>query len=138
MIPEAVASIGGELRRLSGEGRGRILLAIALGWGITIGGRTIYPALLPQLRDAYGLDLTIAGLLLSVLFAAYAVGQLPGGVLADRIGERITLTASVSVSAAALLFVVLTRSSLGLFVATGVFGFAVGFYAIATRLPIVR
>lgn len=138
MIAGAIGSVGDELRRLHGGGRGRILLAIGLGWGITIAGRTIYPALLPQLRTAYGLDLTVAGLLLSVLFAAYALGQLPGGILADRVGERIVLSLSVSVSATALLFVIFSRSTLALFVATAVFGFAVGFYAIARFTAIAR
>ncbi len=138
MIGGAIGSAASELRRLRGDGRGRVLLVIALGWGITIGGRTVYPALLPQLRTAYGFDLTTAGLLLSVLFAAYALGQLPGGVLADRVGERSTLTLSAGVSAGALLLVVLSRSTAALFVATAVFGFAVGFYAIARFTAIAR
>ena len=128
----------GTLERLASGGRGRILLVVALGWGLTIGGRTIYPALLPDLRAAYGLDLTAAGWLLAVLFAAYALGQLPGGVLADRIGERITLTLSVGLSGGAILLVVLSGSTLALFGATAVFGFAVGFYAIARFTAIAR
>ena len=133
-----MGSAASELRRLWGDGRGRILLVVALGWGLTIGGRTIYPALLPQLRIAYGLDLTVAGLLLSVLFLSYALGQLPGGVLADRIGERRTLTLSASVSAVGLLVIVLTQSTIALFAATTLFGFAVGFYAIARFTAIAR
>lgn len=138
MIGRAIGSTASGLRQLRGDGRGRILLVVSLGWGLTIGGRTVYPALLPQLRVAYGLDLTVAGLLLSVLFATYALGQLPGGVLADRIGKRQTLTLGASVSATALLFVVLTRSATALFLAAALFGFAVGFYAIARFTAIAR
>ena len=126
MIGRAIGSTASELRQLRGDGRERILLVVSLGWGLTIGGRTVYPALLPQLRVAYGLDLTVAGLLLSVLFATYALGQLPGGVLADRIGERQTLTLGASVSPTAL------------FLAAALFGFAVGFYAIARFTAIAR
>ena len=108
-----------------------MLLVIAAGWGLTIGARTIYPALLPHLRASYGLTLTSAGALLTILFVTYALGQLPGGVLADRIGERKTLTLSLGISSVALLFVVLSRSSLVLFILTGAFGFGVGLYAIA-------
>ncbi len=131
MFVRSLGAFCDQLRGLRGEGRGTILLAIALGWGLTVGARTIFPALLPQLRAAYGLDLTLAGLLLTVLFVAYALGQLPGGVLADRIGERLTLTGSVAVSAIAVVAVVVSRSALALFAATAVFGFAIGFYAIA-------
>jgi len=65
-------------------GRGKVLTAVAGGWFLSVGVRMIYPVMLPSLRSAYGLNLTTAGLLLTVLFLAYAFGQFPGGVLADR------------------------------------------------------
>jgi len=130
VISQYLASVGRELRRLSGDGRGRILLGVAAGWGLTVGGRMVYPVLLPDLRAAYGLDLAAAGSLLTLLFLAYALGQLPGGILADRIGERITLTLSVGLSGVALVLIVFARSRLVLFAATALFGAAVGFYAI--------
>ncbi len=131
MCARYLTTITDELRALNSGGRGIILATIALGWGVTIGARTIYPVLLPSLRSAYDFGLTASGILLSVLFAAYALGQLPGGVLADRAGERITLTLSVAVSGVAILFVVISQSTVALFVVTAAFGFAVGFYAIA-------
>ncbi|SNR38321.1 MFS transporter [Halorubrum vacuolatum] len=126
-----LSAFGSELKHLGSDGRGSLLLAIGAGWGLTTGARTIYPVLLPHLRASYGLTLTGAGALLTVLFATYALGQLPGGILADRIGERKTLTLSLGVSSVALLFVVLSRSSPVLFVLTALFGFGVGLYAIA-------
>lgn len=131
MCARYLTTITDELRALNSGGRGIILATIALGWGVTIGARTIYPVLLPSLRTAYDFGLTASGVLLSVLFAAYALGQLPGGVLADRAGERITLTLSVAVSGIAIAFVVISQSTAALFVVTAAFGFAVGFYAIA-------
>lgn len=116
---------------LSSDGRGKVLATVAGGWGLTIGVRMIYPVLLPHMRNDYGLNLTVAGLLLTVLFIAYAIGQLPGGILADRIGESTTLTASMLISAVAVLFVVIAESPIILFAATGVFGFGVGLYAVA-------
>lgn len=131
LILRYLHAFAGELKHLGSDGRGSVLLAIAAGWGLTIGARTIYPVLLPHLRTAYGLSLTSAGALLTILFVMYALGQLPGGILADRIGERKTLTLSLGISSVALLLVVLSRSSLVLFVLTGAFGFGVGLYAIA-------
>ena len=133
----SIAAFEGEFRALWSDGRGKILLAIAAGWGLTVGVRTIYPVMLPHLRESYGLDLTSAGVLLSVLFVAYALGQLPGGVLADRLGERRTLTLSLVLSAGALVVVSVANSSAVLYVATAVFGFGVGFYAIARYTAIV-
>ncbi|WP_440767253.1 MFS transporter [Natronorubrum sp. DTA7] len=118
-------------------GRGRILTAVAAGWFLSIGVRMIYPVMLPYLRTAYGLDLTTAGLLLTVLFLAYALGQFPGGVLADRFGERFTLTASAVISAVTLTLVVTANSSIVLFAATALFGFGTALYAVGryTVLP---
>jgi MFS family permease len=130
----AVRKEAGALRR---GGRGKVLAAIAGGWFLSIGVRMIYPVLLPALRTAYGLDLTTAGLLLTVLFLAYALGQFPGGVLADRFGERVTLSASAALSAGTLTLVVTAGSGLVLFAATALFGFGSALYAVSryTVLP---
>ncbi|ADB62697.1 major facilitator superfamily MFS_1 (plasmid) [Haloterrigena turkmenica DSM 5511] len=120
-----------KLRGLRQDGRGRILLTVATGWGLTIGGRMVYPVLLPHLRSAYGLSLSSAGVLLTVLFAAYAIGQLPSGVLTDRIGEVATLVVSMGVSAAAIVLIVTAGSTLFLYASTAVYGFGIGLYAIA-------
>ena len=130
MISRYLASVGTELRRLGSRGRGRILFVVALGWGLTVGGRMVYPVLLPHLRVSFDLDLAAAGLLLSFLFVAYALGQLPGGVLADRVGERLTLTLSVGLSGLALVLLASVGTTGALFGGTILLGFAVGLYAI--------
>lgn len=120
-------------------GRGKVLTAVAGGWFLSIGVRMIYPVMVPYLRSVYGLNLTSAGLLLTTLFLAYAVGQFPGGILSDRFGERVTLSVSALISAVTLTFVVTARSPIILFAATALFGFgtalyAVGRYTVLTRL----
>lgn len=122
---------------LWGGGRGKVLTAVTTGWFLSIGVRMIYPVMLPYLRSAYGLDLTAAGLLLTVLFLAYALGQFPGGVLADRFGERVMLSGSAMLSAVTLTLVVTARSPLFLFAATALFGFGTALYAVGryTVLP---
>ena len=112
-------------------GRGPVLFAIAAGWFLSLGVRMIYPALLPSLREAYGLDLATGGLLITVLWLAYAVGQLPGGLLTDRIGERDVLAISTVVSAALLLLVVIADSVLVVFAATALFGLGTALYGVA-------
>jgi MFS family permease len=120
-------------------GRGKVLTAVAGGWFLSIGVRMIYPVMVPYLRSVYGLNLTSAGLLLTTLFLAYAIGQFPGGILSDRFGERVTLTMSALISAVTLTLVVTARSPIVLFAATALFGFgtalyAVGRYTVLTRL----
>ncbi len=120
------------------DGRGKVLTAVAGGWFLSLGVRMIYPVMLPYLRTAYGLDLTSAGLLVTVLFLAYALGQFPGGVLADRFGERSTLTASAVISAVMLALVTTAGSTVVLFVATALFGFGTALYAIGRYTVLSR
>ncbi|ADD07480.1 major facilitator superfamily transport protein (plasmid) [Natrialba magadii ATCC 43099] len=140
MVPDpsrSLTALSETVAALRKDGRGSILLALAGGWFLSMGVRMIYPVMLPHLREAYGLDLTTSGLLLTVLFLAYATGQLPGGMLADRIGERTVLTLSTVVAAITLGLVITANSPAILFVATALFGFGTALYAVAryTILP---
>lgn len=115
---------------LRSEGRGTILFAIAAGWFLSIGVRLIYPVLLPYLQAAYGLTLTTAGFLLTVLWLAYALGQLPGGLLADRFGEGTILVVSTLLSVGTLIVVITANSALVLFIATALFGAGTALYGV--------
>ena len=111
--------------------RERMLLSVAFGWFLSISLRMVYPALLPYLRTDYNLTLTTAGLLLSVLWVAYACGQLPGGILADWAGERLLLIASSVLAATMLALVIVSGSPSILFVATALFGIGTALYGVS-------
>ncbi|UHQ98865.1 MFS transporter (plasmid) [Natrinema zhouii] len=101
-----------------------------------MGVRIIFPAMLPLFREAFDLTLTTAGLLISVLWYAYALGQFPGGVLGDRLGARIVLTASTLVSTVTIFLVALAWDYRILFAATALFGFATALYG-TTRFTVL-
>lgn len=111
--------------------RRTVLLAVSAGWFLSLGVRMVYPVLLPHLRTTYGFDLATAGLLLTVLWGAYAVGQLPAGVLTDRFGERYVLAASTGGSAVVLGLVITAQYPLVLFLTTALFGLATALYGVA-------
>jgi ACS family hexuronate transporter-like MFS transporter len=123
------------LRREAGAlwagGKGKKLIAIALGWGLLNGTRMIYPVLLPSLSESFGLTLTTAGLLVTLIWVAYAIGQVPSGILADRYGERTILTAGLTIVAGAVSLVVLAPSTWSLFAATGLVGVGLSLYPVA-------
>ena len=125
-------TITGELRQ---DGNGRILVAVATGWFLSIGVRFIYPSVLPFLRDEFGFGLTSAGVLVSLLWFAYAIGQFPAGVLGDRIGEGNILVISSAVSTGAILVVAMSVNVWMLFLGTFAFGFATALYG-PTRFTI--
>ncbi|MGM0604417.1 MAG: MFS transporter [Halobacteriota archaeon] len=115
-------------RRLWSEDRGWILLAISAGWALSIGVRFVYPALVPFIQSTFGIGLSTTGLLLTLLWGAYAVGHVPGGVLGDRIGEGNVLVLSTLVSAAAVVVVSTSVTVQMLFAGTVAFGLATALY----------
>jgi len=126
-VRRIAASVGG----LRDDPRTPVLIAVAGGWFLSLGVRLVYPAVIPYLRAAYGISLSTAGLLLTVLWLAYAVGQLPGGILADRFGERAILVASTFVSGTVLGLVVVAGVVELLFAATALFGLSTALYGVS-------
>ncbi|WP_353633499.1 MFS transporter [Halobacterium sp. NMX12-1] len=120
-----------EVTALWGGGKGVSLVAVATGWGLLNGGRMVYPVIIPYLQTDYGLSLTVSGLLVTVLWFFAAIGQLPGGMLADRYDERALMATSTVVVAAALGLVVTSSSPLVLFAATAAWGLGHSLYPIA-------
>ncbi|WP_144904342.1 MFS transporter [Halobellus captivus] len=120
-----------EATELWGEGKGPLLVAIAGGWGVLLGTRMIYPVILPFLRSSFDFSLTVGGLLVTILWLGSALGQLPGGIIADHYSERHVMVAGTIVVAAALVLVVAAPTPLVLFVATALVGLGQSLYPIA-------
>lgn len=118
------------------EGRSAILLVVGGGWALSLGTRFVFPSLLSDIQTAFGLDLTIAGLLISLLWFAYALGQFPGGVLGDRVGEGRVLLVSTGLAMAMVLLVTVATSRWMLFLATALFGATTALYG-PTRFTIL-
>jgi MFS family permease len=131
-----IDSIVTEGAELWSDGRGPSLAVISGGWGLLLGTRMVYPVLLPYFRDSFGLSLTVAGFLITILWLGSAVGQLPGGILADRYNERVVMAVSALLVGIALGFVVMAPTAGLLFVATGLVGLGQSLYPIA-RITIV-
>jgi MFS family permease len=114
-------------RDLWSDGRGWILVAISAGYFLSVGLPRIFPALLPRIKAEFLLTNATAGLVLSVLSVSFAAGQLPGGLLSDRFGERPTVAGSIVLAGVALLVIVLSTGF-----ATFVGGLVL--FGLATRL----
>lgn len=124
---------GDELWR---DGRGWVLSVISVGWLLGFGIRVSFPVLLPNVRDAFALSLTRAGVLLTVLWLAYAVGHVPGGYVGDRVGERLTLACGMAVTATGLAVATVAPAAWTLFLGTAVMGFGVGVFS-PTRFTVL-
>jgi len=76
---------------------------------------TSYSIVMALIKADLNLTYTMSGALTSVYFVGYAIGQVPWGALADRIGSRRVMVASI----------------LGIATSTILFGFAQGFWQAA-------
>src|ERR1700674_4103286 len=68
-----------------------VLLLISLMYMITYMDRTGISIAAPAMAKEYGLTQTAIGIVFSVFLWAYAIGQIPGGWFADRLGPRLVL-----------------------------------------------
>lgn len=115
--------------RLISDGRGWILLTVAAGWLTILGIRFIIPALLPQIKAAFTINNTAAGLAVTLIWLTYAAMQFPAGVLVDRVGERALLVGSLVIGglcvlliSSAPLFALFLLACAGFGLGTGLFG----------------
>ena len=124
----SVRRLPGSLAALTGDGRGRLLASVAVGWFLVLGMRFVVPSVLPTITEGFGATGSQAGLAVTVLWITYAAMQFPAGYYADRLGERVLLAGGLGISAVGLVTYSFTPT-FGLFVvATGVFGFGTGLY----------
>ncbi|WP_424018863.1 MFS transporter [Halorientalis pallida] len=69
-----------------------VLVVVGFGWFLLLGVRLTVPALFPSIRAEFAFSNTIAGSVYTILLSVAALLQLPGGVVADRVGGRSVLT----------------------------------------------
>jgi predicted MFS family arabinose efflux permease len=80
-----------------------VLGATTAAFFVTMVARLALSPLVPELLDAFAVSKGAVGLALSGMWAAYALFQFPGGLVADRVGERpVVLVSMVAVCLASL------------------------------------
>ncbi|AZH24260.1 MFS transporter [Haloplanus aerogenes] len=81
------------------------LLGVTTGaFFVTMVARLVPSPLVPDIIDTFGVSTGTVGLALSGMWAAYALFQFPGGVIADRIGQRrVILLAMTGITVTSLL-----------------------------------
>lgn len=119
------------VRTFRADGRGLLLLTLAGGGFLTIGTQMIYPVLLPQLREVYGLDFTTSGLLLTILFFSNGLFQFPSGLVADAVGERSLMSASSFFCGVSIAIVIGFQSFTILLVATTFLGIGISAFTLS-------
>jgi len=76
--------------------RWRICFLLFLTWLVSYIDRSLMPMALPLIADEFHLTPTVMGAVISAFFLGYAVMQIPGGLIADKIGARSSITLGVT------------------------------------------
>jgi predicted MFS family arabinose efflux permease len=126
------------LSRVVTDRRAWILVAVASGWLFVVGARFLLPAVLPQVKTTFAVGNAGAGVAVSVVWGAYAVMQAPGGVLIDRVGERLLLAGSLALTGAAVVAVAVAPTYPVFLAGCGLFGLTTGLYGPARGTTISR
>ena len=88
----------------------------------------IHVPLMPFIRSDLGLDYLKAGALISAFSIPYGIAQLPTGVLADRLGQRLVMSLGFVAMAAWAVAIGLSQNYLQLAVLLGLLGICGGTY----------
>ncbi len=79
------------------------VLVLASGWLLLYATRTVLSSAVKEIGDYWGLSQSWLGILGSAFFMSYMFLQIPGGMLADRIGPRRALISGFMVQSLGLL-----------------------------------
>ncbi len=116
------------VRGLRGDGRGWLLVTVAIGWAFTLGMRFIIPTLLSQIEETFPVSDTLAGLAITALWIGYALMQFPAGVLVNRLGERRLLSTSLCLSGVSMLLLGFAPVFGVFFLGSAAYGLTSGLY----------
>ncbi|MDD2562463.1 MAG: MFS transporter, partial [Eubacteriales bacterium] len=73
------------------------LLAVTAAFTYTFLGRYIYSSLMNAVSGEFALNTAQAGMYMSAFFLGYIITQVPGGILADRVGPKLLLVISTAI-----------------------------------------
>ena len=130
----AVRTTVGRLR----GGHGWTLLVVAAGWLLVQGFRVALPALLPGIKAEFAVGNAGAGFALTVLWFAYAGLQFPGGVVADRVGERRLLVGGMVLATGCLVLFWAAPVFTLFLLACGAFGVGAGLFGTPRDMLLAR
>lgn len=115
---------------------GWVLVTIATAWFFLIGIRVMIPALLPFITREFAITLTTAGFLVTILYGIYALCQFPGGLIGDKLGERMVLVLGVGLATVALALLALPFGLIPFVIGLILFGIGSALFA-PTRLTVL-
>ncbi|MFB6300150.1 MAG: MFS transporter [Halobacteriales archaeon] len=116
------------MSELDWQYRHTVLAVLMVAFFATMVARLIISPLVPDIVAAFGISKGAIGLALTGMWAAYAVMQLPAGILADRFGERRIVVVGVGSTTIACILLYLSPGYRLFVVSTLLIGIGAGLY----------
>ncbi|MBU6998349.1 MAG: MFS transporter [Theionarchaea archaeon] len=115
--------------------RYRFLALVTVGGLISYVAKMLIPPLIPTLQEEFVITNFQAGLLMTGYMGAYAVAQIPSGLLGEKCGRRRVMVAGMAGSAVTSLLVAFSHSYLQVLLLRVLFGgFSGNYYTPATSV----
>lgn len=108
------------------------VVLLFFAWLVDYIDRLVITLALPMIGHQFGLDKAAQGLILTVFFITYCLSQVPGGLLADRIGARRTMVLAMGTWSVFTGLTGLAFSYVSLLVVRAVFGISEGIFPAAS------
>ncbi|MBU7014595.1 MAG: MFS transporter [Theionarchaea archaeon] len=118
-----------------GSSRYQFLALVTVGGLISYVAKMLIPPLLPILQDEFAITNFQAGLLMTGYMGAYALAQIPSGLLGEKFGRRRVMAIGMAGSAVTSLLVAFSQSYVHILLLRMLFGvFSGNYYTPATSI----
>lgn len=124
VVPEDHAS----RERLFTGAEGNLTVALAVGWGVLLLGRSAVPPVLPHASATIGLTPESTGLALTAMMATHSLLQYPGGRLSDELSRATLLVGSLFAASVGFGLLLRARTYPGLVLGMATVGSGTGLY----------
>lgn len=115
---------------------GRLLQLILVGTLMAFVGRNIFGPLLPSIIEDLAVTSGEAGVALTVMWAAIAITQYPGGLLADQLSYKTVLVGAIAVLCVGFGVLIASTRYVGFLFGLAVMGFGAGMFTTSSYAQI--
>jgi len=106
----------------------KVVVLFTIGWALMYANRNILNPVQPIIAKQFGLSNSQLGLMSSLFFLVYAVLQIPGGILGDKLGRKAVVSFGFVFFGLATAFTGISSAFMMLLIARMFVGFGEGFY----------
>tara|TARA_A100001037_G_C15153837_1_gene641855 strand:+ start:15226 stop:16395 length:1170 start_codon:yes stop_codon:yes gene_type:complete len=118
--------------------RNKILLISTIGWGLVQATQFVFPPMLPNIMEDLSITVFQAGVAMTILNIAYAIGMYPGGKFSDQLTRVTLIILGISMTIFGLIFIGSLPIYSAFLLGVIILGFGRSTFSIPTRTRIAE